>query len=193
MLLSNQSGSAAEDVELIQLTSSLPVRHPAVVRAVDCAGPYFSSGPASTKRASSRCRLCFNSIVQCCVSACKAFVSVLQGLVKYEYSSGQVSILASWVSPTSSLDPGSEITYANDLAIASDGKVYFTSCTDIVPAVNKAGYYDTFRAWMLGLAQVSVCRGLQRRPSAQPRAPTTASPAAVPIRMQFTMSSVASD
>lgn len=67
-----------------------------------------------------------------------------------------MAILATHVSVSSPIDPGSPITYANDLAIASDGKIYFTSCTDIIPAINKAGYYDTFRAWMLGLAQVSI-------------------------------------
>lgn len=83
-----------------------------------------------------------------------------QGLVKYDYSLDQVSLLATHVSTSSPVDAGSEITYANDLAIASDGKVYFTSCTDIVPGVNKAGFYDTFRAWMLGLAQVRFWLGV---------------------------------
>lgn len=65
-----------------------------------------------------------------------------------------MSILTNRVSPNSPQDPDSEITYANDLAIASDGRIYFTSCSDIVPMRNKAGYYDTFKAWMLGMAQV---------------------------------------
>ena len=64
------------------------------------------------------------------------------------------------VSPRSPLDPNSEITYTNDLAIASDGKVYFSSCSDIVPMRNKEGFYDTFKAWMLGMAQVgALCLG----------------------------------
>jgi sugar lactone lactonase YvrE len=81
---------------------------------------------------------------------------LLQGLVKYDYSTSEVTLLASRVSDSSAIDPGSEITYANDLAIASDGKIYFTSCSDIVPAVNKEGFYDTFKAWTLGMAQVRV-------------------------------------
>jgi len=78
----------------------------------------------------------------------------VQGLVKYDHDINEVTILANRVSLRSPLDPGSEITYANDLAVASDGKIYFTSCSDITPMKNSQGYYDTFRAWMMGLAQV---------------------------------------
>lgn len=53
----------------------------------------------------------------------------IKGLVKYEYSSGDVTLLATHVSTNSALDPGTAITYANDLAIARDGTIYFTSCT----------------------------------------------------------------
>ena len=84
----------------------------------------------------------------------------LQGLLKYDYSNGQVTVLANRVSSSSPLDPGSEVTYANDLAIALDGKVYFTSCSDIVPSKNSQGFYDTFRAWSLDLAQVTCCAAL---------------------------------
>jgi hypothetical protein len=84
------------------------------------------------------------------------FFSLFQGLVKYDYSSSVITLLASHVSDSSPIDPGSEITYANDLAIASDGKIYFTSCSDIAPAPNKEGFYDTFKAWTLGMAQVRV-------------------------------------
>lgn len=52
-----------------------------------------------------------------------------QGLLQYEYATGRVSILASHVSDASQLDPGTPITYANDLTIAPDGTIYFTSCT----------------------------------------------------------------
>jgi hypothetical protein len=52
-----------------------------------------------------------------------------QGLVQFSYSSGQLTVLASHVSGSSPLDAGSPITYANDLAVARDGSVWFTSCT----------------------------------------------------------------
>jgi hypothetical protein len=81
-------------------------------------------------------------------------------LVKYENDIDEVTILSNRVSPRSPLDPNSEITYTNDLAIAADGKVYFSSCSDIVPMRNKEGFYDTFKAWMLGMAQVgALCLG----------------------------------
>jgi sugar lactone lactonase YvrE len=50
-------------------------------------------------------------------------------LIQYEYISGAVTILASHVSANSAIDPGTPITYANDLSIAADGTIYFTSCT----------------------------------------------------------------
>lgn len=70
-------------------------------------------------------------------------------------SGSGVSVLSSRVSASSPLDPGSEVTYANDLAISDgpDGRVYFTSCSDVIPMRHPDGYYDTFRAWMMGLAQ----------------------------------------
>lgn len=93
------------------------------------------------------------------VLCCPCTLLVMQGLLKYEYYdfNKDITLLATHVSQSSPIDPGSEITYANDLAIASDGTVYFTSCTDIVPALNRLGFYDTFRAWFLGLMQVGGC------------------------------------
>lgn len=77
----------------------------------------------------------------------------LKGLLKYDYTSGVISLLATHVSWNSPINPGTPITYANDLAIAADGTVYFTSCTDIIPPLNALGFWDTFRAWFLGLMQ----------------------------------------
>lgn len=54
---------------------------------------------------------------------------MLQGLLKYDYSTGYVTLLATHVSKHSLIDPDTPITYANDLAIARDGTIYFTSCT----------------------------------------------------------------
>jgi hypothetical protein len=87
-------------------------------------------------------------------TAAAAAATVPQGLVQYDSDIDEVSVLTNRVSITSAFDPDSEVTYANDLAIASDGRVFFTSCSDIVPTRSPEGYYDTFKAWMLGLAQV---------------------------------------
>jgi sugar lactone lactonase YvrE len=56
----------------------------------------------------------------------------LQGLLLLRNGSSQVELVSSRVSNTSPLAPGSPIIYANDLDIASDGMVYFTSSVDIV-------------------------------------------------------------
>lgn len=99
------------------------------------------------------------SAASACVSARRRCCCCCQGLVKYDADIDEVSILANRVSPRSPLDPESEITYANDLAIAADGRVFFTSCSDISPMRVREGYYDTFGAWMMGLAQVCVLGG----------------------------------
>jgi len=49
----------------------------------------------------------------------------LQGLIKLD-PQGNVLLLSARVSDDSPLDPGTLITYANDLDISSDGTVYFT-------------------------------------------------------------------
>lgn len=54
-----------------------------------------------------------------------------QGLLKFDYSTRDVTLLATHVSSGSRIDPGSPITYANDLAIARDGSIYLTSCTGV--------------------------------------------------------------
>jgi sugar lactone lactonase YvrE len=54
---------------------------------------------------------------------------MLQGLVKYDWESQDITLLATRVSLLSPIDAGTPITYANDLAIASDGTIYFTDCT----------------------------------------------------------------
>jgi sugar lactone lactonase YvrE len=56
-----------------------------------------------------------------------------------------VEVLTNQVSASSPLDPGSDILYANDLDIAPDGTIYFTSCTDIQPQKNHLGFWDTYK------------------------------------------------
>eukprot|EP00882_Tetradesmus_deserticola_P017309 GHRQ01018540.1.p1 GENE.GHRQ01018540.1~~GHRQ01018540.1.p1 ORF type:complete len:145 (+),score=31.90 GHRQ01018540.1:276-710(+) len=90
---------------------------------------------------------------------------LLQGLLRYSYYDSQskdITLLTTHVSASSPIDPGSQITYANDLAIASDGTIYFTSSTDIVPQLNQHGYYDTYRAWLLSMMQVRRRQRQQR-------------------------------
>ena len=61
-----------------------------------------------------------------------------QGLVMMEDGpSGRLVSLANRVSPSSTLDPGSQITFADDLDIASDGTIYFTDAQNITTAPNR--------------------------------------------------------
>lgn len=78
-----------------------------------------------------------------------------------EKASGKVVILASQVSDDSPQDPGSVINYANDLDIAQDGTVYFTTSCDIPVVPNALGFWDTFAVFTLTMLQVRlnlVCR-----------------------------------
>lgn len=77
----------------------------------------------------------------------------LKGLTKYDLESGKLSILANAVSRASQIDPGSPISYANDLDIASDGTVYFTDSTAIPVALNREGFYDTMKTYLLSFLQ----------------------------------------
>ena len=78
----------------------------------------------------------------------------LKGLVMLEAGSGKLLILANRVSPSSAIEPGSVITYANDIDMVS-GTVYFSDCHNITTALNAEGYYDTYQSFMMGLYAVS--------------------------------------
>lgn len=57
---------------------------------------------------------------------------LVQGLLMLPQGSGQVELVANRVSSSSPLEPGEPIIYANDMDIAPDGMVYFTSSNDVV-------------------------------------------------------------
>ena len=71
-----------------------------------------------------------------------------------EKKNGKVIILASQVSDDSPKAPGSVINYANDVDIAEDGTVYFTTSSDIPVVPNKLGFWDTFAVFSLTMLQV---------------------------------------
>jgi sugar lactone lactonase YvrE len=56
-----------------------------------------------------------------------------QGLIKLHTATTRVEVLANRVSPSSPLQPGSPINYANDLDVGPDGTVYFTDSVDVSP------------------------------------------------------------
>lgn len=81
----------------------------------------------------------------------------MQGLIMLEKATGKVIILASQVSNDSPKDPGSVINYANDLDVAKDGTVYFTTSCDIPVVPNALGFWDTFAVFTLTMLQVRLC------------------------------------
>ena len=78
----------------------------------------------------------------------------MQGLVKWNAASQQVTLLTSRVSTTSPAAPSTLINYANDLTIAADGTIYFTDSTAIHVKRHEQGYWDTFNSYFLTMLQV---------------------------------------
>jgi sugar lactone lactonase YvrE len=80
----------------------------------------------------------------------------LKGLLRVEFRTGAITVLANRVSGGSGPQPfgGDDshvINYANDLDIASDGTIYFTSSTAGVVAQHPSGFYDTMRSFLLNM------------------------------------------
>lgn len=72
-----------------------------------------------------------------------------------EKGSGKVDILTARVSADDPVAPGSSIDYINDVAVASNGIIYFTdSVQGISPAKNSEGFWDTMAAYTLTLFNV---------------------------------------
>jgi hypothetical protein len=72
-----------------------------------------------------------------------------------EKESGKVVLLTARVSADDRVAPGSSIDYINDVAVASNGIVYFTdSVRGITPAKNAEGFWDTMAAYTLSLFNV---------------------------------------
>lgn len=79
----------------------------------------------------------------------------LQGLLKIDKHTKDVTLLASRASLDSRKAPGTEIRFADDLDIASDGTVYFSDMTAVQPVRNAQGHYDVLQAHAANMLQVS--------------------------------------
>ena len=86
----------------------------------------------------------------------------LKGLLRVDLAEGTVTVMANSVSVSPADDDGAgpggaggrgprPINYANDLDVASDGTVYFTSSTAGVVARHPTGFYDTMRSFLLNM------------------------------------------
>jgi len=71
-------------------------------------------------------------------------------------SSGLTTILSKRVSPSATKMPGSELIFADDLDVASDGTVYFSTLSDVPPIPSATGEYDPLSPCVLNIAKVSV-------------------------------------
>lgn len=68
----------------------------------------------------------------------------LKGLLRLDLATGGLRVLANRAT-----DTGEPVNYANDLDVAGNGTVYFTSSTAGSVALNAAGFYDTMRSYLL--------------------------------------------
>ena len=78
-----------------------------------------------------------------------------QGLIKVDARTRQTSILAARVTPGTGAGEGSEILFADDLDIASDGTIYFTDMAAVQPVRDEKGHYDLLAAHKANLLQAS--------------------------------------
>ena len=83
----------------------------------------------------------------------------MQGLQKLDMESLEITLLATEAPTDAPEGQRRPIRYANDLAIASDGSIYFTDSADIGPALNAAGFYDTMIGYLQIRAQVWLLTG----------------------------------
>ncbi|KAL3133309.1 hypothetical protein ABBQ38_007188 [Trebouxia sp. C0009 RCD-2024] len=81
------------------------------------------------------------------------FADAVKGLILVNATSGLTTILANRVSPSSSKHPGTEVIYADDLDVASDGTVYFSTMTDIPLLRSASGRYEALPPCELNIMQ----------------------------------------
>lgn len=82
-----------------------------------------------------------SSTVVCVVTAYRGVRGSMQGLV-YWRGSGHHMVVANRIAQSSPILPGEPLTYINSVAVAPNGKVYFTSSGHIPPPMHK-GVYNT--------------------------------------------------
>ena len=98
----------------------------------------------------------------------------LKGLLRVELASGAITVLSNsvdWVGGASGPSQGAAhgINYANDLDVAEDGTIYFTSSTAGVVAQHPDGFYDTMRSFLLNMCAADHTGRLLKRDRATGR------------------------
>ena len=87
----------------------------------------------------------------------------LKGLTRYDLGTRRLEVLANEVIG----EDGARrpIRYANDLDVARDGSVYFSTSTDAAVKRNAAGFYDTCRAVRKSEVRAASLTAIPRRAS----------------------------
>ena len=80
---------------------------------------------------------------------------LVQGLVALNLETGLKTLLTNHVDDVASFGNTSEIVYANDLDIASDGTIYFSDSSVVAPLRSDDGKCDTYAAFMKTYYHVS--------------------------------------
>lgn len=78
----------------------------------------------------------------------------MQGLL-YWGGVGHHKVVANRISESSSILPGAPITYVNSVAVAPNGKVYFTASGDIPPPYQQGAYNTKLAAEYIALEVLS--------------------------------------
>lgn len=81
------------------------------------------------------------------------FCDAIKGLVSVSKASGLTAIVTKRVSPSASKRPGLELNFADDLDVASDGTVYFSTLTDVPLLPSRTGEYDALKPCVLNVLQ----------------------------------------
>ena len=69
-------------------------------------------------------------------------------------ATGTVQIVTGRGSPSSARLPGQELIFADDLDVASDGTVYFSTMHDVPVIKDKTGEYEALQPCLLNILQV---------------------------------------
>lgn len=80
--------------------------------------------------------------------------AVLQGIIRVN-ATGTVQIVTNRASQSSARLPGQELIFADDLDVASDGTVYFSTMHDMPPIKDRTGEYEALQPCALNLYQVT--------------------------------------
>ena len=84
----------------------------------------------------------------------RTILTMLQGVIQVN-ATGTVQLVTGRGSLSSARMPGQELIFADDLDVASDGTVYFSTMHDIPVIKDKTGEYEALQPCLLNILQVN--------------------------------------